>query len=460
MLKLFILFLLIGGILMRLLSVKGIMLWNPAKYSPAYRKKQFDFFASTLNINNHFFVRLSPEGKVKFINRCITFLTGRTFIGMEGLVVTEEMKVRIAATAVQITFGLRNYRFGHYRLIKIFPGTFYSRILDRYLKGGASTGGVLYFSWKDFEEGFADSSDRYNLGLHEMAHAMRLELLHGSDFDERFANYVDQWELIAKSEFEAMNQRQTSFLRSYASTNMEEFFAVCIEHFFEVPEEFKKQLPDLYNHLCFLLNLDPSAIETDYKLSPGFAERVNADKLMTPFPTRLKKNYRYDNWHWSYSFVMAGLFIALPAIISLHGKVLFTATHFVLLLALVVAVITSFHRYFLLKGILFFRHLLMFASVGGLSAVLLLLLFNLLVITGSSTSVFKIQDVVPILFEGEAGSKVILENNAYSKYNNVRSFKAPVSYLKQMDSLSISISHGILGIDNLTGRKLISRESY
>ena len=199
---------------------------------------------SILENFNPFYKKLSPAGKERFIKKCFSFLFNKEFIGCEGLEVTDEMRACIAGTAAQISFGLKNSSFSYYHTIKIFPESFYSRQLDQYLKGGASTNGVLYFSWKDFKEGYSDPTDKYNLGLHEMAHSLRLQLKYSYDFDSRFADYSDRWESIALPEFEKMNQEHISFLRDYGKVNREEFFAVCVEHFFEAPENFRISLPD------------------------------------------------------------------------------------------------------------------------------------------------------------------------------------------------------------------------
>ena len=54
-----------------------------------------------------------------------------------------------------------------------------------------------------------------------------------------------------------------SYLRGYAFSNIQEFWAVSIEAFFENPKELKYYLPDLYRALCNVLNQDPA---TKYKI--------------------------------------------------------------------------------------------------------------------------------------------------------------------------------------------------
>jgi hypothetical protein len=45
-------------------------------------------------------------------------------------------------------------------------------------------------------------------------------------------------------------------LRPYAATNLEEFWAVSVECFFEAPIEFKRSIPQLYHKTGAILNQD------------------------------------------------------------------------------------------------------------------------------------------------------------------------------------------------------------
>ena len=410
-----------------------------------------------------FYGHLSGEGKKKFILRVAGFIASRRFIGMENLQVTFEMKVRIAATAVKLTFGLDKTGMKHYRVIRIFPETFYSRMHDRYLKGGASTGGTLMFSWKDFEEGYRDPADRYNLGLHEMAHALRIELKYGSDFDSRFADYTDHWEHLALPEFEKMNQGKTSFLRDYGGTNMEEFFAVCVEHFFEVPEEFKKQLPDIYNHLSYLLNLDPLRIDSDYVLEPGFIQKINANPSLMPLPEKVNKAYQYYDWHWSYSAILTGLFAGVFVILYLYGKVLFNLSFLMAVLIPVAALLFIFRNWFFRNGILGIPHLSLFTLAGAfplVSALILLLNYNFT--SGVEVTAFRVTGFKTVLEDsGGIRSKHLLlnlENNALQGYRKVRTF--PLTDFDGAGSLEevrviYTFTSGFFGLKNLENRQIL-----
>jgi MtfA peptidase len=109
---------------------------------------------------------------------------------------------------------------------------------------------------------FADYSDGQNVGLHEMAHALthvNFTAHEGRDpaFHDAFVNFS----AVARPIYERMKGGETNLLNSYAATNYQEFWAVCIETFFERSSDFKNQLPDLYTALCTLLNQDPLTTE-------------------------------------------------------------------------------------------------------------------------------------------------------------------------------------------------------
>ena len=212
-----------------------------------------------------YYDRLPEDMKIKFLIRVRRFVRSKEYIGRENLEVTDEMKIMIAASAIQLTLGLEKYTLDHFEKILIYPEKFLSTVTGEYHIGEANTKGILVISWADFKKGYAFKDDTYNVGLHEMAHALDLEKRLGDDADEFFTMYYPTWNYFAKEEFEKMqDENHSSFLRSYASTNQQEFFAVCVEHFFEASKSFRENLPQLYSHLCILLNQDP--LQPDFKI--------------------------------------------------------------------------------------------------------------------------------------------------------------------------------------------------
>ena len=253
-------FLLFVRFVLWIISMTGIFKYKKKKFTPAEIETIKSYLQEHLYYQN-----LSLKGKVRFFDRMIRFMINKEFLGMENLQVTDEMRARISACGIQLTFGLDEYMLPFFHSIRIFPKEFYSRFVESYLKGGTTQSGIVMVSWNNFTEGFAEPHDKYNLGLHEMAHALLLDLLYGNEPNEHLKNHIGEWEFAGDIEMEKLKNRQPHFLRAYGGTNEHEFFAVSVEHFFEVPEEFKKNLPEVYKRLAILLNQDPLNISGDYQ---------------------------------------------------------------------------------------------------------------------------------------------------------------------------------------------------
>lgn len=236
-----------------------------------------------LKQKNPYFQNLSSGGRERFVDRVFKFMEDKNFIGREGLVVTDEIRILISASAVQLTFGLKDYTISHLHTINVFPRAFYSKFFETSFKGLTTQGGILSLSWDDFKEGYCDDHDKINLGLHELAHALNIDLDEDGIFDDHFADCFASWKTIAANDFEKLQKGEIAFLRKYGGRSMHEFFAVCIEHFFELPSEFKKTLPQLYWNLAFMLNQDPSNISMDYTIAYDSEEVKTYVSARTPF---------------------------------------------------------------------------------------------------------------------------------------------------------------------------------
>jgi Mlc titration factor MtfA (ptsG expression regulator) len=132
--------------------------------------------------------------------------------------------------------------------------------------------GVIVISWKNFVEGYlVHPTNAVNVGLHEMAHALRFENLIRNEeyqfFDQNLMNKFDAYAYKVCHEVDP----NMLFFRPYACTNEHEFFSVAIENFFERPVDFKLHQPQLYTILVSLLNQDPEKLlntpESNYESS-------------------------------------------------------------------------------------------------------------------------------------------------------------------------------------------------
>jgi MtfA peptidase len=212
------------------------------------------------NILNKYFTyyqKLSDSNKAKFELKVTNFIHGKRFIPRNVDEVTIEAKVLIAASAVQLTFGLPHVYLRHFNKILIYPNNYYSSITRRFHKGEVNPMfGIIVLSWQAFIDGYINQTDSLNVGLHEMAHALRLENMIREDNELLDENYLEQFDAWADKICEEAGPNGPVFFRPYACVNKDEFFSVAVENFFERPKDFKEQLPELYTVMTKLLRQD------------------------------------------------------------------------------------------------------------------------------------------------------------------------------------------------------------
>ncbi len=261
-------------------------------------------------LNKHFdyFKPLSDSAKSEFITRMWNFEQSKKFITSGNITLEPEMKWLVSAAAIQLTFGLKDYMIrSHYQIV-LHADAFYLPGSRLKMKGAASQAGTIHLSWPDLKQGFEVPDDRYNLGLHELSHALKMTVLGGKTFDDRLKRYYSAWSKTVKQEFLNLKHGNEHFLRKYGGTNMHEFFAVCIEHFFEVPAGMKKELPELYSSLSVLLNQDPLNAASDYRVSTAVQRKYSTFKTAVPKAKDI-------SWHWSLSLLLIGFFTTIATFI-------------------------------------------------------------------------------------------------------------------------------------------------
>lgn len=203
-----------------------------------------------------FYKKLTVKDKVYFEYRVAEFIDEYDFIGKEGLVVTDEMKVLIASTSTMLTFGMKHYLYDVFERIIIYPGEYYSTINDEYHKGEFNPMvKAIAFSWKDFQEGYSIDNDNHNLGLHEFVHALNFQAMKSNN--SSMTIFSDMFKEILQDIHHPPNAKrlvESNYFRIYAYTNKYEFLAVVLEHFFETPQQFKREFPELFHKVELMIN--------------------------------------------------------------------------------------------------------------------------------------------------------------------------------------------------------------
>ena len=213
-------------------------------------------FDSILAQYNPYYKSLDSEGRDRFLRRVLVFMEFKDFeyIDIEP---EERMPLLVSSAAVQLTFGLDNFQLDYFKTIYIIKDNYRYGLYNVPFEGHVSDEGI-YLSWSNFLREFTDYSDGQNVGLHEMAHALTyVNFTVQEGRDTSFYDKFKDFSAVARPVFERMQAGETTILDPYAATNYQEFWAVCVETFFERTNTFKRQMPELYFSLCSLLNQDP-----------------------------------------------------------------------------------------------------------------------------------------------------------------------------------------------------------
>lgn len=214
-----------------------------------------------LNRYSSYYRKLPLKYRPEFEKRVKQFIQLKKFEA-RNISITDEIKVTLAAYAVQLSFGYKELvSFEHFHTILVYPKPYLSTITKKEHKGEVNGRGYIVLSWRDVVRGGADETDGVNLALHEFAHALHLE----NDIQNESYNFLSEYDLnvlwsLAEFEKEDIKDNNNSFLRAYASSNKNEFFAVCIENFFERPKELQQTHPTIYTKLVRLLKQDPDLL--------------------------------------------------------------------------------------------------------------------------------------------------------------------------------------------------------
>jgi Mlc titration factor MtfA (ptsG expression regulator) len=186
------------------------------------------------------------------------------FEGCNGLEVTDQVRVTIAAQACLLALNLPRGSLGRLKEILVYPTAFVPKLVSwsptapesapHAALGESWHRGTVILAWDDVLHGVEIPTDGHNVALHEFAH--QLDAAGGEangipqlGSTQRFA----AWTRVLEDSF-ARFSRETaggreSVMDAYGATNPTEFFAVATETFFERPAELRHQYPDLYQQL-------------------------------------------------------------------------------------------------------------------------------------------------------------------------------------------------------------------
>jgi Mlc titration factor MtfA (ptsG expression regulator) len=230
---------------------------------------------------------LPPEDQRELEGHIQVFLAEKVFEGCDGLVITDEIRLVIAAQACLLLLHRNTDYYPDLKSILVYPSTYFSRVTEEdeeqkaAFAGQSWLRGPVILAWDAVHGGVSDMSDGQNMVFHEFAHQLDEEdgqadgvpvLSAKGALPERLSRY-QSWAKILSKEFEqirrASEEGRESVLDKYGATNPAEFFAVATECFFEKPRPLRQKHPELYDELKRFYQQDPAEWRLQFRSTPS-----------------------------------------------------------------------------------------------------------------------------------------------------------------------------------------------
>lgn len=190
-----------------------------------------------------------------------------------GLMITDEMRVMIAAQACLPVLALGVELLNGWTEIVVYPDAFHvsrdevdeNGIVhhnEKLLSGESWSRGPLILSWNDIQRDLYEHDEGHNVIIHEIAH--KLDMLNGRANGMpplHRSMQTDTWTAELSAAYEHLHKRLEHHHRvcvdPYAATSPAEFFAVFSEYFFSAPNVLTACFPGVYQQLMLYYRLDP-----------------------------------------------------------------------------------------------------------------------------------------------------------------------------------------------------------
>jgi MtfA peptidase len=233
-----------------------------------------DDWLATIKRNVAFFHRLSARDQSDLLCHVQVFLAEKRFEGCDGLRITDEVRVTIAAQACLLLLHRKTDYFPRLLTILVYP-SIYLVEERRHLHGHVWQEGkiarlgetgrwldALVLAWDAVQSGAVHPSDGKNVVLHEFAHQLDYE--NQAEDGAPALETRDQqlsWQEVMQTEFASLRTADETgiptLLDTYGASNPAEFFAVSTEAFFERPCALQASHPKLYAELRKYFQQDP-----------------------------------------------------------------------------------------------------------------------------------------------------------------------------------------------------------
>lgn len=201
------------------------------------------------------------------------FIAEKRFIGCNGVTITDEIKVTIAAQACLLLLNRKTDIYPKLESILVYPQGFVKEQESVHAGGIHHTQrttligeswefGKVVLSWRDTLEGALIPDDGHNVVIHEFAHQLDQETgqANGAPILGKNQSY-ELWSKVLSEEFQRLQYKasigEPSLFDYYGATNPAEFFAVASEVFFEQSKQLNIEYPKLYQEFKNYYRVDP-----------------------------------------------------------------------------------------------------------------------------------------------------------------------------------------------------------
>lgn len=217
---------------------------------------------------------LPPPLQQRLRQHVQVFLAEVPIIGCRGLVVTDAMRLTIAALACLLLLG-RHERFHGLREVLLYPSAFVVPQVSatpggvvheqrQVLAGQSWSRGQVILAWDAVQHDAAHPASGRNVVLHEFAHQLDQETGAANGAPPMGSrDQAAQWSQVMAQAWQALHARlargELGVLDPYGATDAAEFFAVATEAFYGRPHELRGEQPELYGVLARWYGVHPAA---------------------------------------------------------------------------------------------------------------------------------------------------------------------------------------------------------
>ena len=220
---------------------------------------------------------LGVEERERLRDLVRVFVAEKSWEGCGGLVLTDEIRVTVAAQACLLILNLPDELYRKVHSVLIYPSTVViparrpgafeipTRPVgeSQPILGEAQLRGPVILVWDAVKRTGRHPESGHNVVYHEFAH--KLDMLDGrADGTPPLAerSEIQRWSQVCSREYLALRERkargQEGLLDAYGATNEADFFAVATEHFFDQPSALRSRHPELYEVLQAFYRQDPA----------------------------------------------------------------------------------------------------------------------------------------------------------------------------------------------------------